>query len=252
MLLPRPAPDPWSRFFPRKENPQAKMLSCLLCSRLQFALMLWILCTPTCARTVVSLMQSVNSQVSFSHYTNLFIVLIRSSLKQEDDCLCIFQAIRPAQSPGVQEELWPVSLVWEVVVLTALDRVPLEMYPFDHHCRVCHSFQKFIVLGPTLDLQWWCNLRPTGWPVTECLLSYTGTNGWRSLILSIIKGFITFAKLSYLSNPLTWLCIDVSWRSHVCPDQDLAPLAPQDQHNPEALCHLLCLGCLCYSCTCDV
>lgn len=42
-----------------------------------------------------------------------------------------FQVTRPALSPGVQEELWLVSLVWEVVVLTAQARVPLEMYPSD-------------------------------------------------------------------------------------------------------------------------
>ncbi|XP_068579841.1 uncharacterized protein [Cebidichthys violaceus] len=43
----------------------------------------------------------------------------------------------------------------------------------------------------------------------------------------------------------------VSRRSHVRPDQNLASLAPQNQYNPEALCHLLRCGCLCYSCSCN-
>ena len=40
-------------------------------------------------------------------------------------------------------------------------------------------------------------------------------------------------------------CVDVSRRSYVCTHQDLAPLAPQHQHQPEALCHLLSSGCIC-------
>lgn len=42
----------------------------------------------------------------------------------------LFQVTRPVQSLGVQEELLLVSLVLEVVVLIALARVLLEMYPF--------------------------------------------------------------------------------------------------------------------------
>lgn len=43
----------------------------------------------------------------------------------------MFQVTRPVQSLGVQEELLLVSLVLEVVVLIALARVLLEMYPFN-------------------------------------------------------------------------------------------------------------------------
>lgn len=43
----------------------------------------------------------------------------------------VFQVTRPVQSLGVQEELLLVSLVLEVVVLIALARVLLEMYPFN-------------------------------------------------------------------------------------------------------------------------
>lgn len=42
----------------------------------------------------------------------------------------LLQVTRPVQSLGVQEELLLVSLVLEVVVLIALARVLLEMYPF--------------------------------------------------------------------------------------------------------------------------
>lgn len=41
--------------------------------------------------------------------------------------------------------------------------------------------------------------------------------------------------------------LDVSWRPHVCPHQDLAALAPESEHNSKALCHLLCPGSICSS-----
>lgn len=48
-----------------------------------------------------------------------------------DGGVYLFQVTRPVQSLGVPEELLLVSLVLEVVVLIALARVLLEMYPFD-------------------------------------------------------------------------------------------------------------------------
>ena len=85
MLLSRPVPDPWSRCTPRKEKLQARMLSCLLCSRLQFALMLWILFTPTCARTAASPMQSANWQVGVYVCPQLaclsFVIRVEQSVK---------------------------------------------------------------------------------------------------------------------------------------------------------------------------
>ncbi|VFV45603.1 60s ribosomal protein l4, partial [Lynx pardinus] len=36
----------------------------------------------------------------------------------------------------------------------------------------------------------------------------------------------------------------VSWGPHVCTNQIRPPLAPQSKHNTEAICHLLCPGCL--------
>ena len=63
-FLIRLVPDRWSRFIPRKEKLQARMSSCQLFSRHQFALTSWILCTPTCAKITVSPMLSVSWQVS--------------------------------------------------------------------------------------------------------------------------------------------------------------------------------------------
>lgn len=45
--------------------------------------------------------------------------------------VCLLQVTRLVPSPGVPEELLLVSLVLEVVVLIALARVLLEMYPFN-------------------------------------------------------------------------------------------------------------------------
>lgn len=54
----------------------------------------------------------------------------------------LFQVTRPVQSLGVQEELLLVSLVLEVVVLIALVRVLLEMYPFDRNQNLNFSYLK--------------------------------------------------------------------------------------------------------------
>lgn len=51
----------------------------------------------------------------------------------EVNVVCLFQVTRLVQSLGVQEELLLVSLVLEVVVLIALARALLEMYPFSSY-----------------------------------------------------------------------------------------------------------------------
>lgn len=55
----------------------------------------------------------------------------------------LFQVTRPVQSLGVQEELLLVSLVLEVVVLIALARVLLEMYPFSPKQVLNFSYLNF-------------------------------------------------------------------------------------------------------------
>lgn len=156
------------------------MLSCLRCSELQFALMLWILFTPTCARTTASPTPSVNWQVGnksvkSTHvvHPNFFYRLTHLAMFLFN---CFFQVTRPAQSPGAQEELLLVFHVWEVVVLTVLVRVLLETYPLNQNVVFqALFFFLFHCLQFKCNLhvvqQWWCNLRLTVWPVTECLLS---------------------------------------------------------------------------------
>lgn len=61
---------------------------------------------------------------------------------QFDVGVYLFQVTRPVQSLGVQEELLLVSLVLEVVVLIALARVLLEMYPFSPHQDLNFSLLK--------------------------------------------------------------------------------------------------------------
>lgn len=170
---------------------------------------------------------------------------------QFDVGVYLFQVTRPVQSLGVQEELLLVSLVLEVVVLIALARVLLEMYPFSPHqdlnfslLMLCKSDQC------SKALCWWCNLHLTLWPVTVACCQYAGTYGWWATVSGQVQD-ISGPTLTDWSDLLDFT-LDVSWRSHVCPHQNLAPLAPQDQHNPETLCHLLCCGCFCHSCSCDV
>lgn len=114
------------------------------------------------------------------------------------------------QSPGVQEELLPVSLVWEVVVLTALARVLLEMYPFDLNWGFSFSSLLILLFVPrptkteSKDLHWWCNLRLTVWPVTECLLSYAGTHGWRTTESEQVWGTPVLLFLRVFKPPWLW------------------------------------------------
>lgn len=57
----------------------------------------------------------------------------------------------------------------------------------------------------TKDLQWWCNLRLTLWPVTVCLLSYAGTDGWRSLSLSRYLELEYCVTSVVVKTSLTWV-----------------------------------------------
>lgn len=170
---------------------------------------------------------------------------------QFDLGLYLFQVTRPVQSLGVQEELLLVSLVLEVVVLIALARVLLEMYPFNPDQDL--NFNLLMLRKSeqcSKTLRWWCNLRPTLWPVTVACCQHAGTYGWRATASEQVQENSGLTLTDWLD--LLDFTLDVSWRSHVCPHQNLAPLAPQDQHDPEALCHLLCCGCFCHSCSGDV
>lgn len=61
---------------------------------------------------------------------------------QFDVGVYLFQVTRPVQSLGVQEEPLLVSLVLEVVVLIALARVLLEMYPYNPDQDLNFNFLK--------------------------------------------------------------------------------------------------------------
>lgn len=63
-----------------------------------------------------------------------------------------------------------------------------------------------LVLGKRYYLLWWCNLRLTLWPVTECLLSYTGADGWWSLSLSRLEAFQCFLLWHQTSLTLVKMC----------------------------------------------
>lgn len=95
---------------------------------------------------------------------------------QFDVGVYLFQVTRPVQSLGVREELLHVSHVLEVVVLIALARVLLEMYPLNpaqdfefNLSKLCKSDQY------SKALHWWCNLRLTLWAVTVVCCQYAGT-----------------------------------------------------------------------------
>lgn len=123
---------------------------------------------------------------------------------QFDVGMYLFQVTRPVQSLGVQEELLLVSLVLEVVVLIALARVLLEMYPFNldqdlnlNLLKLCKSDQC------SKALRWWCNLRLTLWPVTVACCQYAGTYGWRATVSEQVRNS-SRPTLRLVRAP--WLC----------------------------------------------
>lgn len=99
-------------------------------------------------------------------------------------------------------------------------------------------------------LLWWCNLRPTQREVTVACCYMLPLEIDETWIWATPKKTIVFFFFFFMQCVCLDYSADVSWWSYVCAHKDLAPLAPQDQCHPEALCHLLCPGRFCPSCSC--
>lgn len=190
----------------------------------------------------------VRSQIRFSFtWVILFVHLLCNDFRSPDQCWVLGYRKSCCPYPSCKRwwysPLWP-GCFWKCILLSWTETSLVSPH-FTYYCSC---------LG---------QLKPNPKPCTDGVICVGLCDQWQNACCHMLAHMADERQsLSrYMSVLLLWLLnlsnfldfeLDVSWRPYVCPHQNLAPLAPQDQHNPEALCHLLCCGCLCHPCPCDV
>lgn len=118
----------------------------------------------------------VRSRIRFSFtWAILFVHLLCNHFRSPDQCWVLGYRKSCCPYPSCKRwwysPLWP-GCFWKCILLswteTSLVSPPLHIL----------LFMPWTAKTESKALHWWCNLRRTVWPVTECLLSYAGTHGW--------------------------------------------------------------------------